>query len=334
MIKEINKILKIVNNEEDYLTNNPKQLAKIMFLWYNIYSAYSLINKDEYWNISDDIEKNIDDEDFLELVYSAYVKISNHEKTFLLEDINKIFEPRELSDFELLLDKKDKSMEDFYNLLLNEKYKYNSIYPDKFSVNNHLLCVIGNGYEWNKNGFLTTDHNLNENFSNWEREVLDKRFDNIISYYSNDKIVEILKLSKKKKEDYITEKNKISKPREQVREFINTKFPTDYQKTDLEYHELMGKILNETDKEKKKSLKTVEPKKQYYPLCNYSKIDTIPNNAHKSYWFSCKEIANEILDNEKETENNKNYAKKFLKKFNIKFRLNKLENILQTENKK
>ena len=32
------------------------------------------------------------------------------------------------------------------------------------------------------------------------------------------------------------------------REFIDDEFPTDYQKTDLEYHELMGKILNETDK--------------------------------------------------------------------------------------
>lgn len=62
--------------------------------------------------------------------------------------------------------------------------------------------------------------------------------------------------------------------------------------------------------------KEEKPKKRtYYPICEYSCLVTMPENAHKSYVIAAKHIAKSIVNNPDERKDSQKYAKKFLKKW-------------------
>lgn len=63
--------------------------------------------------------------------------------------------------------KKNKTMDDWYAMLGDPNYRYHSLYETKKSIDNHLLCVVGNGYDWNKQGFLCDDGPSGEDTSDF-----------------------------------------------------------------------------------------------------------------------------------------------------------------------
>jgi len=324
---EINIILELIDKEKDFLMKNHKQLVKLIFLWSNLFHAYTTIHKDEYWSSRDSLEHFFDNDEFGEICSSAHYSTSNFKKTYNSSDLKYFFRKRELSDFEKLLNKHNKTMYDYIDLLLNEHYEYHSIYKTRFKIKNHILCVIGNGYDWNNDGFICSDENIEYDFGGWEQVELDERFNSVFDFYDINENVNILEKSKKLKSDYIEEKKKKDEEtHSSMRNSIDKQFPTKNKKTDEEYDNYLDDIINNmVSKKKKKAIVKHKRINVYYTLNNYSLIYTIPENAHNSYWYVCKEIADEILENESETDRNKDFAKTFIKRFKYKFRKQKLE---------
>src|SRR5690606_27702379 len=51
---------------------------------------------------------------------------------------------------------KNKTMDEWVDVLTDPQYQYSSLYPLRKSVLNNLLCTIGTGYSINKDGFIST----------------------------------------------------------------------------------------------------------------------------------------------------------------------------------
>src|ERR1035437_8055575 len=162
----IRPILSVIEKHQDFLCKpeNLPQLAKLGFmfdkLWYAgrvCYGHNGRIKKGGYtcennpkYELGDTITYNSEENE--NLIYDAWgMHVSNDGNTMNYDEFrNLILNGKQLSEFELRYRKPNKTFDQWVEVLCDNEFQYNILYPDRKSVANHLLCVIGNGYGYNK----------------------------------------------------------------------------------------------------------------------------------------------------------------------------------------
>jgi hypothetical protein len=169
--KARDSILDIVVKNFDYFRDNPKHLAWAMMKWslvhYASRIAYSACEDNPKYSVLDAGELLKSEEDS-NLLYDAWgVSVSN--------DIEFPDSAREPNSEKLT--KPNKTLDEWIDIKTSPQYKYSSLYPDERSVIDTLLCVIGTGLGWNKDGFITetgpsdVDENIFAGYSLAEPEI-------------------------------------------------------------------------------------------------------------------------------------------------------------------
>lgn len=199
--KECDKILKLMKENQNYLCKKNKPLlAYLMLRWQNLYYAGRILYGDEKFgyqcqnNPKYEFESMENSEANGNIIYDAWavsidmqvmapaefreksdwIGVRDHyqmnEKDF--DQLATFFNKD--NDFTKLLHKKNKTMQEWYALLSDPNHRYSSMYPTKKSVDDHLLCVIGNGYDWNKDGFICDDGPSGEDGSDYGKYMMMK----------------------------------------------------------------------------------------------------------------------------------------------------------------
>ena len=204
----------------------------------------------------------------------------------------------QLTDIEKKQLKKNKTFDEWVNLLTDKNYQYQSIYPNKKSVANHLLCVIGNGYDWNNQGYLELRSEATTDWRNAKLpENIQATLDSIFSIYE----VELT---------YQTYRDEVIKN-------INKRKEEDRKNKEL--IDKYSKYFSDDNDTKQKYSK-------YYPISSTSNIYVIVDDETKkrtrlskidsSYVEATKEICIDILENkDNEEKDNVEFAIKAMAYF-------------------
>ena len=311
----IDPIVKIIKDNQDFLTQteNLPQLAKLGFI-YNSLSRAGMC----CWGYKGLLQEKGSSDDFY-CDFSARDKIEMYdpktgELDFLIYDAWAIHEFNENCDFDYVknivngkttisdLEKKrqkvDKTFDDWVDILLDPNYEYKSIFPNRKSVANHLLCVLGSGFDFNKDGYMveTIDGSI---YGDWKNVDLSMEISKMINDIISLPIVEtaLNTASNHIKSVNVQEKEKEDKLMANLDE--------------------MKKLLGI-----KPSLKAEDTKsyRKYYPLSDISKINRISNGekVHKSYILESIKVCKDILEHEtEESEFNVKMARTFLSEVKI-----------------
>jgi len=332
----IDPILNAIKKHQDCLVKqeNLPQLAKLGYmyntLWYIGRFAWGFNGKiQEGGHCEDNPKYKIEmcepkTEEAEDLIYDAWgMHVENEVNKETFEEFSEIIKNgRSYSDFEKKLRKKNKTFDEWVEVLTNENYKYSSLYPNRISVADHLLCVIGNGYDVNEDGYIVNSSGGNE-FGEWENaefeiQEIQDMVDRIISYPEVKETFDVLQSFLKKEE-----KKKIKKSREDnkelieiIKESLSKDETTDEQRSFLE--EMLDKYEGGSDKTVRRRIKEEREYSSYYPICKYSLIYKHNDPERKvtlepSAVDECVNICKDILHNkDKEDESNVEFAKKFL----------------------
>lgn len=296
-IETLHKILNLVKEEQVYFEKNLSALAWVMWQWDRILYKSRLSDKANhaYDNnpkdmLYEEIEQKVS-KAYSDLVYDAWsASIDRHYG----EDT------RQMARLPLEL-KLNKTMDEYLALCLNPQYEYNLIYPTKEHVYDHLLCVIGNGLDWNKDGFLArtgpagTDTDLFGDFRfahlSFDQDVKRKVnlvFDNSeLKQEMKKSIINLRRLRLKRKEEK-------AQAEKDLRDLMSDNGAQTFQP------------------------RPVAIKKYYYPIQGiWSAIKNMPTNVHPSYIKAAIEICEDILRLETETNENKQEAKNILAKYTV-----------------
>lgn len=303
----IDPILRTIKKHQDYLTlsENLDQLAKLGYmyntLWYSgRHASYEgVIEKNQCdENPKYKIEVCLPKTDKIEnLIYDAWsMHVTNDFVPAWTEFSTIILEGKHLSNNEIKLLKKNKTFDDWVEVLTDKSYRYSSNYPDKKSVANHLLCVIGNGYGF-QNGFIVSDGAADTDISDygdWRNAKFNSKIQVIVDKIMTDPDVEkVLRFMQSEKEAY-EEKER----QKEIKIFGMTR---------AEYFEKNSDKLKDVFRTTKDST--------YYPICHYSAIWNFDKDTDHSYINAGIEICEEILNNENESHENIKFAHKYLDKF-------------------
>jgi hypothetical protein len=328
----IDTILNVIKDNQTYLTQkkNLPQLAKLGYmyntLWYGgrCASYDGVIDKKVY--AEDDGEtwegEQCDDnpkykiemcepknEKIEDYIYDAWgMHVSNGYGPGWEEFHQIMTSGKPLSEIELKLLKPNKTFDEWVEVLTDPNYRYSSIYPDRRSVANHLLCVIGNGYGF-KNGFVINEASGADqdttDYGDWMNAKFREDIQTIVDTIMVDPEVEkVLKHIDVKSSEY-----KAEKLAQEIKSFGMT------------YKEFL-----KSDGYKKMQSK-FESKFEYYPICSYSIIKKINKKSDPSYIKAGIEICEGILANPPQYKDNYNqyqkdecdeqitFAQNFLNKF-------------------
>ena len=203
--------------------------------------------------------------------------------------------------------KVNKTLDDWVKIKTNPKYEYHSLFPNRKRVLSYLLCTIGNGSNWNKDGFLS--------------EIGPAGIDQIIFFGYQDSFKDLPEDIQEKINEYYADKTVakgVKKFRSVIEESKNERIAL------RASHEQLLKTLEKTDggKNLAKKLREEDSRRTeerlsdvYYPLSEgYSSICVMPANAHISYVLGALEVCDEILADPRESKENKKIAKKYLSK--------------------
>jgi hypothetical protein len=364
----IDPILKLIKKHQLYLTQpeNLPQLAKLGYmyntLWYAGRQCWGndglLQGKKNAYDCEDNPKYKIEavepkTKEIENLVYDAWgmhvseMEDSRYDKLPISGDdfVKLIKEDKELTPFEIKFRKPNKTFDEWVEVLTDKQYKYSSLYKTRKGVADHLLCVIGNGYGINKEGFIIQkasgadqDKDL---YGAWESAVfkpeIQEEVNKILAYPE-------LKLTLDTVRNYFDIKSKEEKKQKEAER-------ADFKKMILESIEKLNKgkrkdnpiiisdnpdfeelknLMNVVTEElyskikgKKSDTKQKEEYHPYYPISNCSIIHKI-QNAEKNQKVepntlkACIEICEEIVAHEKEENkkgrNNVKFAKQFLAK--------------------
>jgi len=328
----IDTILNTIRDNQAYLTQreNLPQLAKLGYmyntLWYGGRSASynGVIPKAqtddgyEYSQCDDNPKYKIEmcepeSEEIENYIYDAWGMHVDNGYGPGWEEFHQIMiigEP--LSEMETKLLKPNKTFDEWVEVLTDPEYKYSSMYPDRRSVANHLLCVIGNGYGF-KNGFIIIEAGGADqdqtDYGDWKNAKFRDDIQAIVDSIVSDPEVElVLQHISKKKAEHET--------KELAREIktLGMSF------MDFKNSKAYKLLLKGDDEESNKPY-------EYYPICNYSKISMIDENSHPSYIAAGIEICEHIIKNPPQYRKDFNkyqrdqcdsqvkFAEKFLNKF-------------------
>jgi hypothetical protein len=252
------------------------------------------------------------------LIYDAWgMHVSNDLNIPWEEFSGIVLKGRELTEYDKKAMKVGKTFEEWVKILTDKNYPYHSIYPDRRSVLNHVLCVIGNGYNYNKKGYVTgkasgADQDI-DLYGDWEncvfRDDIKKIVDSIMEMPEVKQTIDSAYIVRKKYQDERREK-------EEAQERIAFGGMTYKEFRESEKYQEMKK-----DPKYKDIFGDSEKYYPYYPLCDYSIITQFDKNTHPSYIKAGIEICEEILAHREEEEkenhghNNVPIAEKLLKKF-------------------
>lgn len=331
----IDTILNIIKDNQTYLTQkkNLPQLAKLGYmyntLWYGgrCASYDGVIEKKVY--IEDDGEtwegEQCDDnpkykiemcepknEKIEDYIYDAWgMHVSNDYGPGWEEFYKIMTSGKDMSELELKKLKPNKTFDEWVEILTDPSYKYSDMYPDRRSVADHLLCVIGNGYGF-KNGFIIkeaggADQDTTD-YGNWEnvkfRDDIQLVVDTIIA---DPEVEKVLRHVDVKRDEH--EAEKLAK---EIKAF------------GMPYKEFVKSDGY------KKFFSSEKTKFEYYPICSYSKIKMINKKSDPSYIKAGIEICEDILANPPEYGKNYNQYEKEQCDEQVKFAqnfLNKFKNI-------
>jgi hypothetical protein len=329
--KVIDPILTLIRDNQEYLTQpeNLPQLAKLGWmyntLWYSgrICWGYDGIlldpklkkndNEDDedniyhYTSCEDNPKYKIEDcdpinDEIENLIYDAWgMHVSNDLNTPTYDEfIKKLKEGRELSDLDKKMLKTNKTIDEWVEILTDKRYRYHSIYPNRRSVLNHLLCSIGNGYGLSKDGFVYSEASGADqdeaSYGDWEnakfREDIEKEVNRLLQFPE-------LKATLNTANKYETG---IKKKREDE-EKSWTKFADI---DDEEIQKLLSKIRGDRETRERETYST------YYPISSSSIIFKIADEESQkregirkidpSYINAAIEICKDILAHKKEEE--------------------------------
>lgn len=146
--RAVEKILSIAVNNFGYLRDHPKQLAWVM-MNYSLVHRVGRIAYDACWDNPKypilDAGDQMSKEDG-NLLYDAWgVTVSN--------DI--AFPDPAREPLARKLCKPNKTLDEWIDIKTDPNYRYSSLYPNERKVIDFLLCTIGTGMNWNKDGFIT-----------------------------------------------------------------------------------------------------------------------------------------------------------------------------------
>lgn len=322
----VDKVLLIIEDEQEYLTKpeNLPQLAKLGYIFSTLhrvgrvaygYNGVVLKDRSCEGNPKDKIESlDYINNEIGDLVYDAWsMHYSDSEQvTPNYENFCKfVFGGRTLTDIEIRLKKKNKTFDDWVEIMTDPNYRYYSLFPSRQRVADYLLCVIGTGYSLSDEGYVTQDAGGGDKdiaiYGDWENAKFSKRIEDAIKYIVINKLVaEGLDALNKIEEDTLNKKRTDPSA-------IRTK---ELAKREIEKEKLPVKGFS------------------WYPISDYSIIYKImyQKNVHKSYIDAGIEICKDIVENElkpdpmyknpeyiermkKTHKANLEFAKKFLIKF-------------------
>lgn len=316
----IDPILKLIKIHQGYLTQkeNLPQLAKLGYmyntLWYaGRHASYSkVIEKNQ---CDDNPKYKIDicepeDEDIENYIYDAWgMHILNGYGPNWNEFSTIVLKGKPLTELEIKLLKPNKTFDEWVEVLTDENFRYSSIYPDRKSVANHMLCVIGNGYGY-KNGFIIDEASgANQDitdYGDWMnctfREDIQKIVDVIMIDPDVEKVIHLTEESQKKHDE-----------EELAKEIKSWGMPyAEFIKSD-KYQELIKMFPDKSD----------AGYTTYYSICSYSKITMLDKDSDPSYINAAVEICEDILlhrdEESKEQKGNVAFAERFLKKHKNNF---------------
>jgi len=363
--KVIDPILLAIKKHSAYLQEpkNLPQLAKLGYMYEILYSSGRIC-----WGYEGKISKSDNDcennpkyklemvcennEDIPDLIYDAWgLHVKNDMDELPFEKFRKlIIEGKELSEFQKRMLKKNKTFEEWVDVLTDPEYSYQ--YENKRGVANHLLCVIGNGYGMNKDGYVIEEAGGADQdksaYGDWKNAKFCPEIQTVV-----DKILAMpeVKQTLDTTCKFMCEIHKAEKQKENKQNKIMfgpiLKAGLASSKKELEnmkwkdlyklFNKAMKPLLTQTST--KNSVTNIlndicdeEKYHPYYPICNYSVIDIMinPNSlqrlkikkVHQSYIDAGIEICKEILEHEaeekKEGNGNVEFAKKFLAKVGFK----------------
>lgn len=378
----IDPILSIIRDHQEYLTqpDNLPQLAKLGYmyntLWYNgricwgddgILHDKKMLKKlrekededgdTDYWSFISCEENpkykiemcNPQNEEIENLIYDAWAmhvreredKMSHPTAT---QFMNTILGSRKLTELEQKQLKKNKTFDDWVEIMTDDNYRYKSLFPDRKSVASHLLCTIGGGYGWNRDGFIVEQSGGADQdragYGDWENAKftgeIKAEVDRILAIPQLSEtldaahvyIEDLKEKDRKKKED---EENKW---KSKIIAAVKSKLPEDNTTEDDIDDSWMEELLAGL-KSKARDLRagsskesTQQKYRQYYPISSSSNIYAILSDEKRqrlgiqkfdqSYVDEAINIAQEIMQNEKlERPENVEFATKLLAKFNI-----------------
>lgn len=357
----IDPILSCIRDNQEYLTQpeNLPQLAKLGYiyntLWYDgrICWGYDGILRGNAKTTDEDGEEtgysdcednpkykiemcNPHNDDIENLIYDAWAMhvMDSEGKSHVTADdfFDIIYKGKPLTDLEIKMLKVNKTFDEWVEIKTDKNYRYKSLYPDRRSVADHLLCTIGNGYGWNRDGFIIEEAGgadqdkamygdwQNAKFSPEIKKVVDK----VLSYPEVKKTIEAA-------HDYIESVKRKRKEEEDKRwkgiRSIVSGDSDDDEISDEELDKIIKSIYNKkfgkTETEEYK-----EPYRQYYPISSSSDIYAILSDEKRnrigvakfdqSYIDAAIEICKEIMEHEsEERKGNVDFAKKLLNKYKI-----------------
>lgn len=355
----IDPILKCIKDNLEFLIQpeNLPQLAKLGYmynqLWYagRICWGYDGIlrpkvkkkdKNDEYYQNSScennpkyKLEETSENGEINDLVYDAWGMHVSDETINFDKFYKIIIDGVELTPLEKKELKLNKTFDDWVEIKTDRKYKYKSLYPDRKSVANHLLCTIGNGYGWNKDGFVIEEASgadqdkalygdwKNAKFEGDIKSVVDKIMSNKFVKETLDAAYEEINSRRKKRGE--EDRNIHKSLFKDILKNINGKEDDDDNDGDDDLEKLK-KLLKKLKGSKYDDEEEYRP---YYPISGYSLIYAIGNKEtqnrlgissfDKSYIDASIEICKEIVDHEdKEEEDNVLFAKNLLYKYGFK----------------
>jgi hypothetical protein len=323
----IHPILSMVEKYQDFLCKpeNLPQLAKLGFmfekLWYAgrvCYGYNGIIKKGGYtcennpkYELEDGIKYNSENNE--NLIYDAWgIHISNDGNQMNFEEFsNLILNGKPLSEFEVKYRKSNKTFDEWVEVLTDKQFKYSSMYPNRRSVANHLLCTIGNGYGYNKKTGIVFNEaggadQDQDGYGDWENSKFIPEIQivvNAILTFNMTKIAMDAESTYVKK--LITERKEKEFEKQQkfhesllplINETLAKKGEEPVTMDSEKYHEIFAKYMKlQLDETLGKRQKIEKSDYEYYPICNYSIIMMFDKNTHLSYIKAGLEICEDIV---------------------------------------
>jgi hypothetical protein len=364
----IDPILELIRDNQEFLTQpeNLPQLAKLGYMYNSLWYSGRVCWGGDGLLLDPDVKKAIEEYDYEDeenspyqfvscddnpkykiemcnpqndeienLIYDAWGMHVSDEMNPPFEEFYKIVkEGVPLTELEKKELKINKTFEDWVEIKLDPTYKYKSLYPDRRSVASHLLCTIGNGYGWNKEGYIIEEASGADQdkslYGDWRNAKFSPEIEPVVEkILSMPEVKETLDTAyehingakRKRKEE---ENNRWKDIFKTIAKEGGKESPAEF--TDEELDKLIKDLYT---KRTGKSLEPSKPKyNQYYPISSSSDIYAILDKEtrdrqgikeiHKSYVDAAVEICKDILEHEsEERKENVKFAKKLLTKLNL-----------------
>lgn len=323
----IDKILNLIKKNQVYFTQkeNLPQLAKLGYMYNSLWysgrlcwgyngiltpegkgKTYGECENNPKYKIEMCDPENEEIENYIYDAWGMHVENNAIEPSFD-EFYDLVVNGKELTEIKKKFLKPNKTFDEWVECLTHPDYAYSDLYPNRKSVADHLLCVIGNGFGF-KNGFIIyeasgADQDISD-YGDWQNAKFEGKIKKVVDGIL---AMEIVKQTLDAAHAYT--KAGVDKRNAEILErdikIFGMSFE-DYLKSD-ECKELHRKVASLKGEE----IEEVQDKYcQYYPISDYSIITKFDKNTHESYLKAGIEICEEILAHEsEERQENVKFAK-------------------------